>query len=61
MSNGLDPDQDQYLGPDLGPYCLKRLSADDKIDPLQEELMICLKLLNFCTWCARWIVSFLNL
>ena len=31
MSNSLDPDQDrQYVGPDLGPNCLKRLSADDK-------------------------------
>ena len=27
----LDPDQDrQFVGPDLGPNCLKRLSADDK-------------------------------
>ena len=27
MSNGLDPDQDQlYVGPDLGPNCLQRLS-----------------------------------
>ena len=31
VSNGLDPDQDQhYVGPDLGPNCLSRLSADDK-------------------------------
>ena len=33
MSNGLNPDQDQQLcsvGPDLGPSCLQRLSADDK-------------------------------
>ena len=30
MSNSLDPDQDrQYVGPDLGPNCLQRLSADD--------------------------------
>ena len=29
MSNGLDPDQDrQNVGPDLGPNCLQRLSAD---------------------------------
>ena len=27
----LDPDQDQLnVGPDLGPNCLQRLSADDK-------------------------------
>ena len=32
MSYGSDPDQDQHsVGPDLGPNCLQRLSADDKI------------------------------
>ena len=31
MSNGLDPDQDRHsVGPDLGPNCLQRISADDK-------------------------------
>ena len=31
MSNGLDSDQDrQSVGPDLGPNCLQRLSADNK-------------------------------
>ena len=30
MSNKLDPDQDQrFVGPDLGPNWLSRLSADD--------------------------------
>ena len=30
MSNSLDPDQArQFVGPDLGPNCLNRLSADD--------------------------------
>ena len=30
MSNSLDPDQArQFIGPDLGPNCLQRLSADD--------------------------------
>ena len=29
-SNSLDPDQARhYVGPDLGPNCLQRLSADD--------------------------------
>ena len=29
MSNSLDPDQAQhFVGPDLGPNCLQRLSAD---------------------------------
>ena len=31
VSNGLDPDQDRcFVGPDLGPNYLQRLSADDK-------------------------------
>ena len=38
MSNGLDPDQDQSsVGPDLGPSCLKWLSADDKSHCLGKE------------------------
>ena len=32
MSNSLDPDQERhYVGPDLGPNCLQRLLADDKV------------------------------
>ena len=31
VSNSLDPDQArQNVGPDLGPNCLQKLSADDK-------------------------------
>ena len=31
MSNSLDPDQTgHFVGPDLGPNCLQRLSADDQ-------------------------------
>ena len=31
MSNGLDQDQAQhFVGPDLSPNCLQRLSADGK-------------------------------
>ena len=30
VSNGLDPDQDHSVGPDLGPNCLQRFTADDK-------------------------------
>ena len=38
VSNGLDPDQDQcYDSPDLGPNCLQRLSADDKIHCYQRK------------------------
>ena len=30
LSNSLDPDQARHIvGPDLGPNCLQRLSADD--------------------------------
>ena len=27
MADSLDPDQDQHVGPDLGPNCLQRISA----------------------------------
>ena len=38
VSNGLDSDQDRHsVGPDLGPNCLQRLSADDKSRHLQGE------------------------
>ena len=31
VSNSLDPDQARrFVGPDLGPNCLQKLSADDK-------------------------------
>ena len=36
--NGLDPDQERHsVGPDLGPNCLQRLSADDKSHSKQEK------------------------
>ena len=32
VSNSLDPDQARhFVGPDLGPNCLQKLSADDTI------------------------------
>ena len=38
MSNSLDPDKARHtVGPDLGPNCLKRLSADDKIHRQQAK------------------------
>ena len=41
MSNCLDQDQDRHsVGPDLGPNCLQRLSADDKSLRLQEKSLI---------------------
>ena len=37
LSNGLDPDQDRhFVGPDLGPKCLQRLSADGKSHELKK-------------------------
>ena len=34
VSNSLDPDQARhFVGPDLGPNCLQRLSADNKCRP----------------------------
>ena len=43
MSNGLDPDQSQRsASPDLGPSCLKILSADNKKSTLvRQELKHC--------------------
>ena len=39
VSNILDPDQaQQNVKPDLGPNCLQRLSADDKIHHKKAEL-----------------------
>ena len=40
VSNGLDPDQDRRsVGPDLGPNCLQKLSADDKSPLARKELI----------------------
>ena len=39
VSNSLDSDQDQpFVVPDLGPNCLQRLSADDKIATCRERV-----------------------
>ena len=43
MSNSLDPDQARrFVGPELGPNCLPRLSADDtgrqKVNGMKEVL-----------------------
>ena len=38
VSNCLDLDQDRHsVGPDLGPNCLQKLSADDKKSPLARK------------------------
>ena len=48
VSNSLDPDQARhFFGPDLGPNCLQRLSADDKSRQSQasngpaHEIVVC--------------------
>ena len=41
VSNSLDPDQAQhFVGPDLGPNCLQRLSADDTSRHKFKDLII---------------------
>ena len=42
VSNSLDPDQDRHcVGPDLGPNCLQRLSAGNKVDTSMKKLHSC--------------------
>ena len=39
MSNSLDPDQYQhFVGPDLGPNCLQRVSADKNVAARKERV-----------------------
>ena len=41
MSNSLDPDQARhFVGPDLGPNCLQKLSVDDTSKELIKESII---------------------
>ena len=53
VSNSLDPDQDRhFVGPDLGPNCLQRLSSRWQKLPLATKsfplgLWFCI---NYCTW-----------
>ena len=38
--NSLDPDQDgHFVGPDLGPNYLQRLSPDDKVTASEERVI----------------------
>ena len=40
MANSLDPDQARhFVGPDLDPNCLQRLSADDKTSLAVKEII----------------------
>ena len=41
MSNSLDPDQVRpFVGPDLGPNCLQKLSADKKVAASRQRVKI---------------------
>ena len=50
MSNSLDPDQARrFIGPDLGPNCLHRLSAGDFVATSGERVKPELKLKTIVT------------
>ena len=46
VSNSLDPDLARHVGPDLGPSCLQRLSADDTSVGKEFRTILDLVLLN---------------
>ena len=61
-SNRFDPDQDRYsVGPDLGPNCLQRLSAETKVAASKEKVTVTysyafgnvLPRLLFCAGCIK--------
>ena len=52
VSNSLDPDQAPHcLGPDLGPDCLPRLSADHTSRQRVTVGVVFGKVNNGCKWC----------
>ena len=59
MSNSLDPDQARhFVGPDLGPKCLQRLSADNK-SPLAGKELNTEQLVDTTYWLKPWIELFI--
>ena len=59
-SNSLDPDQVRcFVGPDLGPNCLQRLSADYKKIPLAGKELNTKQLLDTTFWLKPWLKSIL--
>ena len=55
MSNSLDPDQAQhFVGPDLGPNCLQRLSADN-MSPLACKEVNTKQLVGTTFWLKPWL------
>ena len=56
MSNSLDPDQARhFVGPDLDPNCLQRLSADNKSRPLACKELNTEQLLDTTFWLSPWL------
>ena len=54
VSNSLDPDQARhFVGPDLGPNCLQRLSADNKVAPSKE--LNTKQLVDTTFWLEPWL------
>ena len=50
VSNGFDPDQDlHFVGPDLGPNCSQRLSAEDRWPLARKKL----KLIRYSKTCVK--------
>ena len=55
MSNNLDPDQARhFVGPDLGPNCLQRLSAEKKVAPSGQRVNT-KKLVDTSFWLSPWL------
>ena len=45
VSNSLDPDQDRYsVRTELGPNCLQRLSANEKVAACKERVIFLLRI-----------------
>ena len=56
MSNSLDPDQARhFVGPDLGPNCLQRLSADNTSRPLAGKEFNTKQLVDTTFWLKPWL------
>ena len=57
VSNSLDPDQARhFVGPDLGPKCLQRLSVDNKVAPIEERVKYkTTSVVDSTFWLKHWL------
>ena len=56
MSDSLDPDQARhFVGPDLGPNWLQKLSADNKSHPLAGKELNTKQLIDTTFWLKPWL------